>query len=311
MHVINIIVPIFTIILLGWGAQKTGYLEKNTSESLLNFIFKVALPALIFSILAQADLGHVENLKWLGIFSLCAAICFIAGFLFSRSRGHNTKDALALGITSSLPNDGMISIPLLLGIFGNRASGPIGMAMLVISTGFIGALITLHLLNFRHTSKSNRSMFVEIIQSPLVIAMAAGIFFAILGFDTPDILSNLLTPLANTVMGGALFAIGMELDFKDLLTRARHVGINIFLKLMVMPALALMLGMALQMKPFWLVTLVITAATPSIKSIYIISKEYGCNLNLVSNSIVTGTSIAIFSLSLWLFILAEIWPDVF
>ena len=312
MHVLNTILPIFLIILSGKLAVQIGYVKQEMSDHLLIFILKIALPALIFSILSQADLNSVDNLKWLGSFAIAVLICFVFGFLTAKRKGYAPRDAIALGATSSLPNDGMISIPLLVGIFGNKASGPIGMGMFVISAAFVFTLICLHLLD--PTKRKENSIFrliVDILRSPLVLSMLLGVVVMLTGWELPKLLANYLAPLSGVVMGGALFAIGMELDFYSLLHRTKQVAGNIFFKLLVMPGLTLGMALFFDMKPFWAVTLVIAASSPSIKSIYLISKEYSCNLEPISNSVVGGTTLAIFSMSFWLFILAEIWPDVF
>lgn len=312
MHVINTILPIFLIIFAGKWSVYSGYLKRDLSDHILLFILRVALPALIFSILSQADLGDVDNLKWLGCFGLAAIISYVFGYWSAQRNGFNRRDAFALAGSSALPNDGMISIPLLLGIFGSKASGPIGMGMFVISTLFVFTLICLHLT---HPAKRKRDsvghVVMDIVRSPLVASMLLGVLVMLLGIKLPLILTNFLAPLSGVVMGGALFAIGMELDFNSLLKKTKHVSSNIVLKLIVMPGVAMGVGIYFEMKPFWLVTLVIASSSPSVKSIYLISKEYKCNLEPISNSVVGGTTLAIFTMSFWLFILAEFWPDVF
>ena len=49
------VLPIFLLILAGWMIVATGYLQAKAGDALSDFVFKVAVPVLLFRTIATAD----------------------------------------------------------------------------------------------------------------------------------------------------------------------------------------------------------------------------------------------------------------
>src|SRR5690606_27894378 len=60
--VINVALPVFAIILAGYGSGKLGLLGQASSEALNKFVYWIALPPLLFLAMARAPVA--ETLNW-------------------------------------------------------------------------------------------------------------------------------------------------------------------------------------------------------------------------------------------------------
>ena len=63
------VLPVFLFILLGWLLVATRYLKPEAGVGLSDFVFKLAVPVLIFRTLAEADFhGAFPVRLWLAYF---------------------------------------------------------------------------------------------------------------------------------------------------------------------------------------------------------------------------------------------------
>jgi len=57
------VLPVFILILLGWLIAKSGLLKAETGDALGEFVFKIAVPMLIFRTLATAHFEGVSRFR--------------------------------------------------------------------------------------------------------------------------------------------------------------------------------------------------------------------------------------------------------
>src|SRR5690606_8782982 len=64
--VINVALPVFAIILAGYGSGKVGLLGQASSEALNKFVYWIALPPLLFLAMARAPVAETLNWPFIG-----------------------------------------------------------------------------------------------------------------------------------------------------------------------------------------------------------------------------------------------------
>ena len=64
IFIINTVAPIFVIVILGWGLRKIGVITESFIKQSTQFLFKVALPTLIFLKLAIVDIRNIFDIKF-------------------------------------------------------------------------------------------------------------------------------------------------------------------------------------------------------------------------------------------------------
>ena len=83
---INVTLPIFLLMIFGYVLRKIRFLDEQNVKMLNGFVFKIALPALVFEDLAREDFGAVWNTRF---FLYCfivtvisIVLAFVASYLF-------------------------------------------------------------------------------------------------------------------------------------------------------------------------------------------------------------------------------------
>ncbi|HUT50048.1 MAG TPA: AEC family transporter [Alphaproteobacteria bacterium] len=121
--IINVVLPIFAIMLAGYLAGRFRLLGDASSEALNRFVYYGALPALFFVSLSRVGTGEALNWSFIaalggGMLVTFALSIAVAYFVFP-----NRLAALGLhGMSAIFSNTGYMGIPLLITAFGDAAS---------------------------------------------------------------------------------------------------------------------------------------------------------------------------------------------
>ena len=73
---INVTIPIFLVMVLGWGLKQIGMLNDNFVTVANKFNFKVTLPFLLFRDLSSVDIKAVFDLKYVLFCAIASSVCF-------------------------------------------------------------------------------------------------------------------------------------------------------------------------------------------------------------------------------------------
>ena len=80
MEVAATIVPIFAIILVGWGARRRGFMPPEFLGPANRLVYYLAIPAMIFRALSKASLGDEFHGAVLFITLVAAACAYLAAW---------------------------------------------------------------------------------------------------------------------------------------------------------------------------------------------------------------------------------------
>ena len=135
--VVNVVIPVFAIVLAGYLCGRFKLLGPGGSEALNGFTYYAALPALFFGSLAKVELAQIFNWSYLGAYLLGMAVVGIAALIVGRLVFGARGAALAVQNMAALfSNTGYMGIPLAITAFGQGAALPA-----ILATVVNGALI--------------------------------------------------------------------------------------------------------------------------------------------------------------------------
>ena len=80
---LNATIPIFLIIILGWALMQIGLFNKEFTTVADKYVFKVALPVLVFLDIATADIYKMFNLKFVLFCAIGTTLMFLGVWLFA------------------------------------------------------------------------------------------------------------------------------------------------------------------------------------------------------------------------------------
>ena len=214
LSVLSIVLPIFALILAGWGARRIGVLGPHASGELNRFVVWLALPALLFDIVAKAQWRDIWQPGFVGAFGIGAMAVFLLTVALRLRASLHLADAAIDGLNASYANTAFIGFPLMLAVFGPAGLTPALIATIVtVCLLFAVALVLIEigLQTERHPSRMAAKVAISLARNPLLVAPALGIPFLAFEIAVPAPLDHFLTLLGGAASPCALVALGLFL----------------------------------------------------------------------------------------------------
>ena len=315
MHIAALVLPVFAVIVTGWLVGRLGILSRELADGLVQFAYRVAMPALLFAAVAKEPISAMADWPFLASFGggsliVLVLVAAVSRLVLRRAPALATIDGLAAAMT----NTGFVALPILQGLFGPRALLPAAIATLFVAVILFPLGVVL-LERARGAAAADAPPLGDVVHhtltNPMVAPTLLGLAYAATGLPLPAIVDDYLGILAGALTPCALFAIGLGLHVEDIRHNAWAAVLLTLVKLVALPALVLALAWRLELAPFAAVAAVLCAAVPTAKTLYIMSSEYRTGRELVAATIALTTLASVASLLAWLVLLAHLYPSVF
>jgi malonate transporter and related proteins len=309
--------PFFAVVLLGYIAAHRGVMPESAIPGLSAFVLFFALPCMLFRFGASRPLEQLIDPTLMLIYAACALLMVLCSVGLSLQRdgtGLGLKDAAFGALVTTFPNAGFMGLPLLVGLLGERAAGPLIGAILVdlvLTSSLCLALAQIAATTPGHKHKGLWPALGRALRgaasNPLPWAFALGAMLAASGLGLPGPVDQIVKMLGDAATPVALFTIGA------VLWRARQHSSQAtplsgylplaLVKLFVHPLLVLSVAviasaLGAPVSPFGLLVLVLTAALPSASNVSILAEHYGADSGRVTRIIMASTLLSFFSFSL-------------
>jgi hypothetical protein len=301
--VIQVVIPVFGIILSGYLCGRFQLLGAASTDALNRFVYYVALPALFVISMARVDIGDILNWPFLlalgGAQIATFALALVLGaFVFPGRLG-----TLSLhGLTAVFSNTGYMGIPLLQTAFGDAGVLPAVVATVWHGAVLMGLGIVLLEADFTRGAGSLRllaNVGKGVASSPLILAAVAGLAWSALKLPIPAAAGTFFDILAAAAAPCALFAMGLFLVGRSMTAGAGEVSWLVVLKLLVQPALTYVLAFeVLEMDRLWAVSAVVLAALPAGALVFVLAQQYGTYTQRSTSAILVSTVLSVLTLSL-------------
>lgn len=311
---LSAIVPIFLIVVLGFVVTRIGILRREDMRVLSTYVVKVALPALVFVNVVGRSLGDILNPTYLLTYAIAALAMMGLARAWNRARRSRPVRAATLSLAVSGTNNGFVGFPIFLLLIPEVAGLAIGMDMLVDNILIIPFAIAL----FEASTGQDKgwgarlaSTLRGVLTHPMVIAIAAALAFTALGIPLPELAAPGLDLVASSSSAVALFSIGGMLVGMSLHGQRADLAAAVTGKLLIMPALAVALVVALPLlglpplSPELRIAAILTAALPSMSMVAALGEQYGDG-EFGASTMMLSTALSFVTLSGWMLALGAV-----
>lgn len=286
-----IVAPIFALIAIGFVTVRTGLISPAASEGLSEFVFVLAIPALLFRTVATADLPNLNPAPyWLAYF-IPLALCWIVASQFARMAGRDRIERAVIGFTAAQSNTVLIGIPLILGVFGQAGKVPI-VLLIAVHLPITMTIVTV-LVERGSGASAGLKLIRSLVTHPILLGIIGGLIWRQLGLQIPPIPLRILTLLGDTAAPCALVATGMGLVRVSLSGSRAIIALAAGLKLVVHPVLVFLLAkFVFNLPPVWVGTATLFAACPTGINAFLVAERYRKAEAVASGSIALSTLLA-------------------
>ena len=304
--------PIFILILFGWGLVRTRVLNADIGDGLGEFVFKVAVPVLLFRTISQADFHGASPFRlWIAYFSGVAITWAIGHILATRIFGRDARVGVLAGVSSAFANNIFIGLPLVERTVGSDGIVAVSI-LLAVHLPLMMVIGTVLMERAEHKVNGGQSRGVlnllrqvgtNLLRNPLVIGLAAGLVVHVSGLALPRVLATVVDQITAMAAPAALISLGMALNKYGIHGNVRIAIVIAGLKLLLMPGCVWLACRLLGLSPDWTAALVLTSSVPTGINAWLIANRFGVGHGLAASAISLSTAVGVLSVTLWAWLL--------
>jgi len=310
------ILVVFTLIALGYGAASVRLLKPETGDGLSDFVFTIAVPLLLFRTIATASFDHgAPWALWATYFTAVLVTWTSAHLIIRGGFGRDARSGVVAGVTAGFSNLVLLGVPFTSGLFGEPGLAVLSQLVSIHLPIMLGASIILFEWAVKRDGAGTQTRsavaliagFVrQLVTNPLIIGIFAGLVVRLSGLVLPVVVDRVIASLAGVAGPLALFAMGISLCGYGIRGQVRQALAMVSLKLVLMPAVALGMGLALGLPVFQLQVIVAAASLPAGVNSWLIANRLGTGERLASTSMTIGTALAAVTTGIWLLIVEAV-----
>ena len=319
------LVAIFLTVALGWGAGRMRWLGDerqgaDPARTLSNAAFYIFIPALLFRTTSRIDFS---TLPWSTLAAFFVPVLLLLFVVYISQRRTNRGGQLPAAapsvraISSVFGNTLQVGVPMAAALFG-EAGLAIHITIVSLHTltllTVLTTLVELDLARARARHEPHGSAFATLkttarntIIHPVVLPVVAGLLWNATGIALPPVIDEVLELLGSAVVPLCLVLMGMSLAYYGVSGNVRGALVLSVLKLVVLPALVLVIahwGFGLSGLP--LAVVVMMAALPIGTNALVFSQRYETLEGEATTAIVLSTVAFVLTAPVWLAILAVV-----
>ena len=303
---LNATAPIFLVMILGNILMKTGFLSEEFTRVSDKFVFKVALPALLFYDISTADMSDVFHLKFILFCMFTTIIMFLVIWILTWIFMKDKSMVGAFTQASARGSAAVLGIAFVQNIYGNSGMTPLMIVSAVPLYNIYSVIILTFCANNQdHSDKAAtiKRAFKNILTNPIILGIAAGVPFSLLNIELPPLVLKTVTNVAQTATPMALLAVGAGFEGRKAIKKLKPTMIATFIKLVALPAIYFPFAIAMGFRESALVAILIMVGSPTTVTCYIMAKNMGNDGVLSSSIIVMATLLSSVTLTFWIFLL--------
>ncbi len=295
---IDIVLPVFGVALLGFGAGRFKLMSEAAVDGLAGFVYYVATPALLIRALATTRALEVANLDVLWAYFSGTLIVFFASWLFGlRVFKFSDGSEGALAMASVFGNTVLLGIPIVYTAFGD--AGLIHLMLIITCHSAILMPLSITAIEigrasgkgFWHTALGTLRLLMR---NPVLISAVIGVAYGFSGLAIPQGLDRFLTLLGGASVPCALFALGASLAGFKLGGVLGHAATASALKLIAHPLLVGFFAFAVfDLDPVAAAVVLITAALPTGVNAFIVAQQHQVFIARSASIVLITTVLAI------------------
>lgn len=286
-NVLTVTAPIYLLIATGFLCTRFGLFQRADLRVFGKYVINVALPALLFNALSQRNLSEVLHADFLAAYGLGSLAMIGLGLLWTlRVQRQPLSRAAIMAMGMACCNSGFIGFPLVTQVVGGATAAVcLALAMMVENLLLLPLVLAVadsdvpgdptHSRADRWRAALAQSM-KGLARNPMVHGLVLGLVFSALGWRLPDPVARAVGLVAASSSAISLFVIGGSLVGVSARGLLRDVGTIAVGKLLLHPALVLVVVWLLPPMPHDLqVAVIVMAAVPMLGIYPILAQKHG------------------------------------
>ena len=289
---ITVIGPVLVLLIMGNVLLRAKLINDEFVASGSKLVFAVALPALLFISISQADFSKAAN-PVLIITGLTGTLgYFLVLMLASHLMVPNRQATGVVTQGGFRANMGIIGLAYCAQTYGND-----GLAAASVYLGMVTILfnvLSVFILNFYQEGKRSLTSQVKgIVKNPLIIAIVIALPFSYFDWQLPVLLTTTGEYFAQLTLPLALLCTGASLQFRSFSADWFNISLSSLSKCVFYPAVMVGLAYAAGLRGMPLGIVLLMTIAPTAAASYVMVRTLGGDYRLAASIIAITTVLSL------------------
>lgn len=311
----SILLPIFGLIIAGFVSRKTKVLGATAASELNRFVVWLALPALLFDIMANSHWSELYLPNFIGVYLIGSVMTFLLVLIWRLKQGRPLADASIDSVSAAYSNAAYVGFPLLFLVFGASGQVPTTIAsIIVVSVVFAMAIILIEVGLQAEVALhiKAKNVLKAVFLNPLILSPIAGVAVAAMSIHLPQGVETFLKLLGSAASPAALVSLGLFLAdaMAAQAATAKNDGSSsssktawtlTFIKLIIQPLLVAWLALyVFDMNHQLAMMAILLAALPTGTGPFMLAEYYRREAVVTAQTVLFSTAVSLLTLSVLL-----------
>ena len=309
IYSINVTLPIFMVMVIGYILKQTGMLNDNFVTVANRFNFKVTLPFMLFKDISRVDIRAVFDIRYVLFCALVSTACF---WLIWGGTKLFVKDKSIRGAfvqASFRGSAAVMGLAFIQNIYGESAMGP----LMIVSAVPLYNIFSVLVLTFESNEAESlnkkekiKQAFINIAKNPIIISILLGLIVGLNGIDFPELIDKTVNSVSQMATPLALITIGAGFEGRKALAKMKPTIAAAMIKLVIQPLLFLPVAAWMGFAGEKIIAILIMLSSPTTPSCYIMAKSMHNDEVLTASVVGVTTLLGAVTLTMWIFVLKTV-----
>jgi malonate transporter and related proteins len=293
MHnIITTLIPIFMLITLGYIFKRVSFPSLEFWPMMDKFTYYILFPSLLIYKLSTAQLGNVNSFDVVLTMMVSLVLMLLLTLLLGRFKAIENR-AFTSVIQGSIRFNTYVFLALVDALLGDSGL-VIAAVIMAFAIPFINFLCIGAFSYFINKDDLNVLRFLKsIFTNPLIVACLVGGILNINGVMLPLVATKTLAILSAAALPLGLLSVGVGLELSHISSAKYELFLSVVLKLLIFPLVILSVAYFFNLSKEALLVLILFASMPTASSSYILARQLGGDLKLMSSIITVQTLLSI------------------
>ena len=289
----KIILPVFLIIVLGYLLERRLSLDMR---SISRVIFYALGPCLVFSSTATSAVSGADIWKIVSFALLTTLAMGLLSWAVARTFRFSRAMESAFLLTTLFVNSGNYGLPVNLFAFGQAGleRAAIFFTVSALLTNSVGVYLA------SRGQASGLDALRDVFKVPIVYGALAGFIVNLAAITVPEPVAKAVDLIGGASVPLMLLLVGMQLAKTSLAGELKAIGLATFVRLVVAPAVALVLAAWLDLTGVTRQACVTEASMPTAVTTIILATEFEAGPHFVAGVVFVSTLASVITLTLLL-----------
>lgn len=301
---LNIVLPLFCLILLGLFLKSQGLMSDDFVKQLNAVLFKAFFPTIIFYNIYNSSSSASFN-PWVILFfvgSILVSFFFLCWFIPRIEPEKSLRGVMIQGIFRS--NFVLFGLPITASVYGDQVGTTAVLIAFVVPLFNILSVVILEV--FRGQKPSVKNILKGIVTNPLIIGSFIGIFFLFTGIKLPYFAEKTIQDLAGVTTPLALVALGASFNFQSATANRKKLLFCVLGRLLFSPAIFIPIGILVGLRKIELLAFVSMLAAPTSVSTFTMAQQMDGDSDLAGQIVVFTSLFSTCSIFFWVFLVSQL-----